>query len=158
MGCDDGSLRIPDAVVERSIRGVRNIHHHTQTVHLLHHFPAEVTEPAPGLSFRGAVRNGVISIVSKGKIPYAKAVEESQERKRFLDGRTVLHSQENGEYTFILISGRLRGRNRNKGISVLFYGILHRGNHFHSMDCCSVRSGLCGCIKGKKGAVDSPAP
>ena len=133
------------------------VYHHTQRVHLGHHFPAKRTQSSPALSLGGTVSYGVVFIVGKGDVTYAQPVEGSQEWKRFLDGRGILHAHEDGDEAFFLVARNFIGAEREDGIVLVgLAGVV--GGAEHLQGTARGRIGRCaGCgVEGKEGAAHFP--
>ena len=159
MGRDDRSLGIPDTIPEGFIRCMGQVHHHAQGVHLGKRLLSERAESVPMGPLCRAVRQGIVPVMRQSDIPDTHPEESPQQRKGFLDGSPVLHSQENGHAVLTAVPGRIiRREGQGNQIRISFHTVIDGGKHFQGIPRRCIRHHFGRCIEGKKGAADSPAP
>ena len=159
MGGDDRSLGQADAVPEGLVGGVGEIDHHPELVHFGHDLLPEGAQAMPMRPLGSTVGDGVVPVVRERHITDTQPIEGAQHRQRLLDGRPVLHADEDGNQSVLrVLLGLFRRKGQGRIVGIRVHGVIHGGNHFQRIARGGVRRHLRRRVEGEKRAADSPAP
>ena len=159
MRSDDGCLGKADTVPESLIRSMREVDHHSQFVHLGDDLLPKRTQTMPMRPVSGTVGDGVVPVVRQRYITDAQAIESAEQRQGLLDGRPVLHADEDGNQPVLrILHGLFRRKGQGRIVRIAVHSVINGGNHLQRIARGGVRRHLRRGVQGEKSAADSPAP
>ena len=159
MGGNDRRTRYLKAVAHSVVGTVRDVHNHTQAVHLPHHFAAEGAKTAPTMLSGAGIADLVVCVVRQGHTGHAHPIKQPQKRQGALYRRAVLHTDEDRGQALGLVLKNLGGRKGQLNFTLRgIHLVIEMCEHIDGIARRLVRSEARRAVQRENGGVDSPCP